>query len=51
MDLEIIYTCASSYSEKKTEGKGRHYKEERGKKESRCNSKKTEKSLSVDEKT
>lgn len=37
--------------QKRKQGKGRHYKEERGKKESGCNSKKTEKSLSVDEKT
>jgi hypothetical protein len=57
MERETTKVCqkeirnTSSYSEKKTEGKGRHYKEEQGKKESGCNSKKTKKSLSVDEKT
>ena len=56
MERETTKVCqkeirnTSSYSEKKTERKGRHYKEERGKKESGCNSKKTEKSLSVTKK-
>jgi hypothetical protein len=41
MERETTKVCqkeirnTSSYSEKKTEGKGRHYKEERGKKRER----------------